>query len=382
VKTEHDISNSFFLEFKNTTPDRQDVEFFELGTTGNNVPLASQRANSDVPFANLTGGTAWQYSGTLPVDNDIVQLDNNLLVADSGLSMGAFIISYSDGSTENIGGVSGLISDGDSVTTILGFIHTTLVTKNSLNENDITCEALVQYGLDGDEVYITWSIYYNVPLTTIPFTVTNFNYTNPAIITCAFPPNPSSTEGTWTSGVAITPNGVEVNAQGDITYEELKQTQNGSSYKINTININSQNEIQLLNSIQFDYKDSTGNQKVHVANPLIDPYQFQQSIMDIDVGDVSLEGETQLKYSIEGNALARVTFNYTQVKNIDLKDLSFTEMSKKAVSDEQQQAIDVAKQDYNTIYQLENDYRLSETYHNLLGKQKDNKINMLLLGLL
>ena len=381
MKQEYDISESFYLQFKNTTPNRQEVDFFELGTSGSTVPLASQRANSDVPFSNLTGGTAWDYQGTLPTTSG--QLDNDLLVADSGLSLGGFFLAYSDESTEDIGGAGGLISDGDSLTTILGYMNTTLLAKNSLDEG-IVCEAYAYYINDGDELLITWSVYYNLPLASIPFTLKQIDLFNPSVITYAFPISPTSVlGGTWTTGLALTPNGIEISSQGDITYEELKESQVGNSYKINTINVNSQDSPQILNCLSFDYKDANGNSKTHVVCPTVDPYQYQKSIMYIDIGEVIFDGETNTQYAIEGNATVRLTFDYTKVSLSDLNEKSLGQLKQDALTDEAKQSEYDIAENYKNRYVLEKDYTLKEDYKNFDGNplNKTKTMDYLLLGI-
>lgn len=123
-------------------------------------------------------------------------------------------------------------------------------------------------------------------------------------------------------------NGVEVVGLSNISYEAIKQSQNGSILDINSLVVNIRNtfteqekQSQLLQPYLFKKIDVNGNEVEFIKTQVIDPYQYQYSYSKVDMTDdgeqFSLDGNTKFEYKVEAGTSLNITFNYILIQNFN-----------------------------------------------------------------
>lgn len=121
-------------------------------------------------------------------------------------------------------------------------------------------------------------------------------------------------------------NGVEVVDLSNVSYSEIKESQNGGILDIDSLVLNIGNapsvfekESQLLQPFRFKKIDVNGNEYEIQKAQVLDPYQYQFSYAKVDMTDDGenfvLDGNTKFEYSVEPNTSLNITWNYVQLKN-------------------------------------------------------------------
>lgn len=342
------IPNSFTFQFKNTTNYAQTITLFREGTSTSNdvknVLTSGQTNNLNFVFPtlpaiiwNFIGAQPFYYFTPLTATLTTYPTINDVFIRDTG----------------NID----LISDNVIAPLVFSTISVPVTAGESLQ---VVNERINQYIRDfadttnfrnanGDVMVFNFTIDFSIIQNeTLPLILGGFKkpygisvqYPQPDLpIGSTFNPirlldivSPSSAFPCFGNIhlVILSPsasaNGVEVIDVGNVTYNEIKESQNGGALDVRSLTINvasvpSQFEAQsqLLQPLKFKKIDVNGNEVEYVKNQPIDPYQFQNSFSDVQLtydGEVYvLDGNTKFEYVIEANTSLNLTYNYVQVRN-------------------------------------------------------------------
>jgi hypothetical protein len=342
------IPNSFTFQFKNTTNYAQTITLFREGTSTSNdvknVLTSGQTNNLNFVFPtlpaiiwNFIGNQPFYYFTPLTATLTTYPTINDVFIRDTG----------------NID----LISDNVIAPLVFSTISVPVTAGESLQ---VVNERINQYIRDfadttnfrnanGDVMVFNFTIDFSIIQNeTLPLILGGFKkpygisvqYPQPDLpIGSTFNPirlldivSPSSAFPCFGNIhlVILSPsasaNGVEVIDVGNVTYNEIKESQNGGALDVRSLTINvasapSQFEAQsqLLQPLKFKKIDVNGNEVEYVKNQPIDPYQFQNSFSDVQLtydGEVYvLDGNTKFEYVIEANTSLNLTYNYVQVRN-------------------------------------------------------------------
>ncbi len=325
-------TNSFTLNIKNNNYDVQPLSLFQLGASGNAVPLGlggsggnQQTFNVNQPTPDAINPTFvatdyFTYSGGTPDGTNIFWTEG-----------GDISIRLSNGvaCTLSVGGLAGVPPNATLNTLNFefnnpdGYIGTTPITDFSIA---FTMVAIIEGGaLTGIQFLSTHE---GVFVDEVEFT----NLSSGAITLDLQQGNAEQTAGT------STPNNVFVSppttASSLPTYTDINQLQNGSVFDIISMSIETKavsdgnggiidNQApQLLQPISFSNVDVNGNDQTKAVVPTIDPNQVQQVLGDIQLGDADngvnyqLDGETSLDMNLEGLANINLTLNYVPLPNL------------------------------------------------------------------
>jgi hypothetical protein len=342
------IPNSFTFQFTNTTNYAQTITLFREGTsTSNDVKnVLTTGQTNDLNFVyptlfafvwNFVNAQPFYYFTPITISLTSYPTINDVFIRDTG----------------NID----LISDNEIAPSVFSTISVPVTTGESLQ---VVNDRINQYIRDfadttnfrnanGDVMVFNFTIDFSIIQNeTLPFTLAGFKkpygisvqYPQPDLpIGSTFNPirlsqivSPSSPIACFgnidlvTLSPSASANGVEVIDIGNVTYNEIKESQNGGALDVRSLTMNvasapSQFEAQsqLLQPLKFKKIDVNGNEVEYVKNQPIDPYQFQNSFSDVqltyDDEVYVLDGNTKFEYVIEANTSLNLTYNYVQVRN-------------------------------------------------------------------
>lgn len=146
----------------------------------------------------------------------------------------------------------------------------------------------------------------------------DFVITTPNITKIAFQPNAVTPSNQTTSFVTNNPF-VTIDSNPDINF--IQNSEIGNSYKIMGIDVYSNKQNQLLQGMQYAYRDVNGNFYSFGTDPVIDPYQPNAaSLQMIYVDEFQIHTNTQFRYTIDGNTSVYLTFTYVQFGIEDFKE--------------------------------------------------------------
>lgn len=172
-------------------------------------------------------------------------------------------------------------------------------------------------------------------------------------------------------------NGVEVVGLSNISYEAIKQSQNGSILDINSLVVNIGNafseqekQSQLLQPYLFKKIDVNGNEIELIKTQVIDPYQNQYSYSKVDMTDDGeqfvLDGNTKFEYKVEAGTSLNITFNYIEIKNLNYG-------SQETAIGVENDLINVAKLSENTQFATTHELVINGKNANILIKKNPKK---------
>jgi len=126
----------------------------------------------------------------------------------------------------------------------------------------------------------------------------------------------------------VSPNGMQVDEDGGVDYQEFLNSQNGNCYSIGSMSVQTfdtdgfsgeEKFTQLLNPISFNKKNTNGNNRSYHQIVSLDPYQIQGSVRNISLGEKSndfvLDGSVSLDYDVEAYAKVSIELTYTKLPN-------------------------------------------------------------------
>ena len=105
-----------------------------------------------------------------------------------------------------------------------------------------------------------------------------------------------------------------VTIKGTIPYAEIKQSETGNVYKVVATDFFSTNSSQILEPINYGYKDARGNRARKQAIPIVDPNAIGISIQNVDTEGLLLYALTLFEYRVLAYSSIRMTFNYVRAQ--------------------------------------------------------------------
>lgn len=127
---------------------------------------------------------------------------------------------------------------------------------------------------------------------------------------------------TYTTTSYVTNNPL-VTIDGTTNINFIQNSEIGNSYKIMSMGVYSNKPDQLLESINYFWRDVNGNLYRFGTDPTIDPYQANNaSVQMIYVDDFQIHTNTQFQYTILKNNSVYLTFTYVQFGINDLREFS------------------------------------------------------------
>lgn len=105
-----------------------------------------------------------------------------------------------------------------------------------------------------------------------------------------------------------------VTIKGTIPYTEIKQSETGNVYKVVATDFFSTNSSQILEPINYGYKDARGNRARKQAIPIVDPNALGISIQNVDTEGLLLYALTIFEYRVLAYSSIRMTFNYVRAQ--------------------------------------------------------------------
>ena len=103
-----------------------------------------------------------------------------------------------------------------------------------------------------------------------------------------------------------------VTVQSTIPIGEIENSETGNSYRVISIDLYSQQQEQLAQSIQYGNKNANGNRVIYSTNPVTDPYALGIVIFGADVEGMIIDVETIFRYTMKAYSQVRMTFNYVK----------------------------------------------------------------------
>ena len=108
---------------------------------------------------------------------------------------------------------------------------------------------------------------------------------------------------------------VEISSYSNFSYNEFLWSVIQRTYNVTEFSVWSANKNQLFQPFLFDRKTATGRTYQRVAAPIMDPYQYQNTVNTEYLEGYLLDGFTSLKYVIEPSAKLRLLmyYDYTDI---------------------------------------------------------------------
>lgn len=391
------IDNSFTFQFTNTTNSAQTITLFREGTNDTN-DVKDSFSSGQTNALNYTYPTlplfVWNFELNQPFYYFGIPIQANLT---------SYPTSINDISIRGTGNID-LISDNEIAPTIYSTISVPVTNGENLGVVNARINQYIRDFADttnfrnsnGDVMVfnftIDFSIFQQYPL---PILIAGFNA--PFGVSIQYPDpdlpigstlnairlqniiTPSSGLATFQDIDLIHPltsipsaNGVVVRDIGNVSYNEIKESQNGGILDIESLVMNIanapslfQSQSQLLQPLKFKKINVNGNEEEVVVNQAIDPYQYQNSFSSINLtedGEVYvLDGNTKFEYVIEPQTSVNLTYNYVAVKNLNYN----TEEQNKEIEKQQNTISELSEEtNYSRVKELDLDISKSRSYNN------------------
>lgn len=277
--------NSFTLRFKNLTSYPQSMNLFAQGVQ-NETTFKTDGFYQDGSSATLDIG--------IGVEKEVVGVDGaidyllkpatvNVEIREGGVNTSYLVntlgtLTLKD-VAENLSNQSGVLINFTPVSEFVGGV----LDITSFYVTNATTEFCVY-------------VYFKVAATTLTMGV--LGGTTPIGLTPVSSPNTSSS--------MVTISGTD--------YSSIKQAQGVEPMANISIKTSSSNATQLLKCVTFTRSDVNGNLAQSVECPTIDPYQFSNSVYNVQNTDIVFDGNTSMEYLMEGDTSASLTFSYSQVQ--------------------------------------------------------------------
>jgi hypothetical protein len=101
----------------------------------------------------------------------------------------------------------------------------------------------------------------------------------------------------------------------------IQNSEIGNAYKVTGMDVYSDKASQVLEPLNYFYRDANGNVQGAVTSPTIDPYQPNRaSLQMIYVDEFQIATNTQFQYTIDALTSAYLTFNYVNFGIEDFKE--------------------------------------------------------------
>jgi len=258
---------------------------------------------------NLGGGASTQ----TPITSALTSVFTGATLAISG---GGGIIS----NTPTIPAlVNGVIVDPVGLEITIGFppdffpTGTTIAQINAFYENNVT----------NPQGQVGSIIFTQIPNTTDQYSLF-VTIPNIAVVTCAdyaFPPlvttyNFSNQQISYATNNPL----VTFRTSKNSNINFIQNSEIGNAYKVTGMDVYSDKASQILEPLNYFYRDANGDLQGALAPPTIDPYQPNRaSLQMIYVDDFQITTNTQFQYNINALSQVYLTFNYVNFGVEDFK---------------------------------------------------------------
>ncbi len=102
---------------------------------------------------------------------------------------------------------------------------------------------------------------------------------------------------------------------GTIPFNEILNSETGNAYKIDGIDIISNNSQQLTEDVEYGFKDANGDKVRLSSTNYVDVYQPQStSLQNILTPGFVIDSETLFTYTVLSYTFVRITFNYVRAQ--------------------------------------------------------------------
>ena len=294
----HKISNSFQLKLKNLSGETQTINLFEVGASGDNVPVeVEKKEKNDSTFIVY-------FNGVSPFENKDITLKENTI----------FRLTFTTTPT-----IQFTMNIGDDLNQVNARINSEMQSVDAIKNNMFQ---------------ISWDIVDYAPskvpnyfiLTATDNGSTNDVLTKITLINTGQGSNDVNITTFPITTTSMTPNFVEVQGGGGSQprYAEIQESQNGQVYDIAGVDLDVLNsrdaQQQMLGCLRFTKKDSNGDDLEHFKCPVLDGYQYQNSYgfvdMETEVDKFTLDGQTKFSYDILANSSLNIGYNYSVLPNL------------------------------------------------------------------
>lgn len=288
------VDNSFRLQIANTSNSRFTLNLFNLGggaATQTSITTATTSVQTSAKLQQTGGGPIISNTPTIPA------IVNGVVVDSVGIEVQYFRVS---------GGASG---------TTYFPTGTTIAQISAFYENNVT-NGEGQVG--------------SLIITQIPFTTNQYNVfvTIPNISFVDFtdydPIPPLFTEFSYSNQQISYVTGnplVTFRGPKNSNISFIQNSEIGNAYKVLGMDVYSSKQSQVLEPLNYFYRDANGNLQGAVTPPTIDPYQPNRaSLQMIYVDEFQITTNTQFQYNIDALTSVYLTFNYVNFGIEDFKE--------------------------------------------------------------
>lgn len=101
----------------------------------------------------------------------------------------------------------------------------------------------------------------------------------------------------------------------------IQNSEIGNSYKIMGMDVYSENTLQVLEPLNYFYRDANGNIQGRIAPPIVDPFQRNRAALQmVYVDNFQITTNTQFQYIIQGLTDVYLTYNYVNFSVSDFRE--------------------------------------------------------------
>lgn len=98
-----------------------------------------------------------------------------------------------------------------------------------------------------------------------------------------------------------------------VSTQSIEQSGIDNSFGILGIDIYSEDATQVIQGIDYTFKDVNGDSQIFSADPIVDPYQPSiSSVQGVDLEKMQINQETTITYNLRPLATANLTINYVK----------------------------------------------------------------------
>jgi len=263
--TEINPKNTFSLFIKNTASPSAVINLFGLGQSGESVASPQSLATSTLKFAPILNPDTITVNGNYNIQFNQANGNSVVVPITTGQNLSAAIETGFNNSSYALNNSAVLI-----ITTPAGFATRRFFSIQQPQSNSNWVLVFRQTGLPS-AAFITTNLAYEY-----------FNGTAIQI-------------RTQTSG---------------LKYSDIRRSQIANAYRPLAINVYSENQDQVLNTMAVTHENANGNKEKFAYIPTIDPYGKLAYVKDSSTPLLILNGRTNMAYEIMANTSLRLDFMY------------------------------------------------------------------------
>jgi hypothetical protein len=369
-----EIDNSFNLSFVNVSGGTETINLFELGSEGVKVPEPFNLQEKGATLLSTYFTAAYVFDSAqnaqgLLTNDDITLTENtNWTITQGTVSRGSIITTGQTLSQVN----ASLNTNLDSAGSEWDGVRVQLVFDFASYQKNKEFQMLLYVFYNKDEYTYTGGRVSRLRFTSAGKGTNDIDDINDEILQ-----NVSCTKEVNDAGATIGTPAVVIKGRNGITYETIKESQNGQVLDIKTINFqvnpistatDLRQQQQTTYCFTFEKKDINGNRIEYKKCPVIDTFSNPSinAIDDIQLerkADVyTLDGTTNFEYTLRSGAVVILGAEYTKLTNLLQQ------------SEEGQEIIQVEKKNIKKN-RLNTEYALTKELITAEEKEKENEFN-------